>query len=987
MRRGTRKFERELADLRRELAKTPRRPRKVKRAEHDVPNGPKPPKLGGRPTPRWTPPAPKSAIVSSRPQTRQGVTFHMAFATVRVEQDQGSRLSRHQQYIERPSAAATLDGLAGRDVELELTPGYDAEGRPGRYHQRYLEDGNVELHGRRPISFGTIGDTPEERDEFWRVVEATSRRNGILQHRIICELPWELTPAAHAEIMQEFSKVFTERELPFWIVVHAPDKHNDARNFHAHIVYYHRPSKRLEDGQWDFAFSVIDRDKHGHCRRKFPRRRPFDRRTYEKDTERVVDGKVVRVPGWYRELRETYCKIMNDALARAGVSKRYTPLSYAKLGVKKRPSEHLGPKCAARERSGKQTGRGGDNGAREAEFAATRIPAASFAGRVQIDAFISQAERLRSYQIPPTALPTVLAAEQATQDYIHQTEVFLELVAQANAHDTYESRRDAAAVAEIAAMRQGVSKVHPADRSRHYTALLGQRRELAHAADVGRINADAREKLEAHAKALGAARSHLNQLLFDAEQAILEPASMQPIGSMEVPTLAHSQIKITVPGAAESSPRQVPTPGLTREPLLAPAPSAPERRPTASAAAPAPTHIPAQAPAVPAPTVPAATVQRPTASAAAPAGAEQRSTSAQPAPAKTTPTPKSSAAAPQAAPAAANAPKPSTDRPAAQPSVRPSAQPVEPQRGPQVASATPRPETPASAIETPIAPQVPPAPTDQSGIEIANKASTSATPAQPPSAQPVTSVAPPAQGIPAPIAPTPAARPAAPPTAAPAGPQPTPAASAAVAAPARPTAAPARAAALAAPAKPDRPDGIREMAAKYLVKLPRDRFPAYVAIYKHSTLPLQQQKTFGKLFTTDVELLKRQLRDTMGALHHVRSMTLSAEQEPWRSRTTEMLRAGANAVQRIATLNGWQAHVDPAQWSETVASDALLNAAAWHFKFSAFTALPKAVQDLALARRAEIAKRLGQAIPGAQQPRRPTPAPVHTTPRRPDRGR
>lgn len=82
---------------------------------------------------------------------------------------QGSRAVAHEAYIERPGAAERLGPARSRR----------ATGRDGREQQAYLErDGAVEADPDDALtlaSFGTIGDTPEERARFWTLVEESER--------------------------------------------------------------------------------------------------------------------------------------------------------------------------------------------------------------------------------------------------------------------------------------------------------------------------------------------------------------------------------------------------------------------------------------------------------------------------------------------------------------------------------------------------------------------------------------------------------------------------------------------------------------------------------------------------------------------------------------------------------------------------------------------------------------------------------------------
>ena len=192
------------------------------------------------------------------------------------------------------------------------------------------------------FSFGTIGETPEERLAFWDLVETHAERsNAALQHRLILELPHEVSPETRLAIVKGFTKRFEDQSIPDWAVLHAPTSKNDARNFHAHVVFLTRPAKiimhpeggiddgRLEDGKprplvptWDFAAVTFLPDKFGNR----PRRYPFRQDATERD--RMV----------IRE-RERFAKVANEELAKAGASIRYDHRSYKAMGL---PVEALG---------------------------------------------------------------------------------------------------------------------------------------------------------------------------------------------------------------------------------------------------------------------------------------------------------------------------------------------------------------------------------------------------------------------------------------------------------------------------------------------------------------------------------------------------------------------------------------------------------------------------------------------------------------------
>ncbi|MBQ0819225.1 MobA/MobL family protein [Microvirga sp. HBU67558] len=351
-----------------------------------------------------------------------------------------SNATSHLLYIERDGAAENV----AREKEY---PGYDpdvaedgftvlvreAEGRSAEEQQDFLERiplknlTDDEIDALELASFGTIGDTLEERRHFWKAVEqfeaepqgdtirirfsadpegwgltiknldsAPTRlreklrrmqgssepkdvelnlirtdeafaihqwivglhpealieiepgRGGRVQNRIIAELPFEIDGRERVEIVRNFTIKLTEKGLPFWAVVHAPDQNNDERNFHAHIVYYDRPSSRMKgprnpDGRdvWDFEIEEEKVFPNRHRRTVYP----FRRKKLREANRRT----------WIPMLRNRWATACNEVMERAGLIKRYDARSYEAMGIQLDPLEHIPSKTFNRERKGELT--------------------------------------------------------------------------------------------------------------------------------------------------------------------------------------------------------------------------------------------------------------------------------------------------------------------------------------------------------------------------------------------------------------------------------------------------------------------------------------------------------------------------------------------------------------------------------------------------------------------------------------------------------
>mgnify|MGYP003664950197 FL=1 len=205
--------------------------------------------------------------------------------------------------------------------------------------QKYIErDDAVEVAdtGGARSSVGNIAADPADREAFWDMVERRERANGRVQGVIIAELPYEreIGVGGRRRIVEAFGGVLADLGLRWHGTVHRPDEHSDPRNFHMHLVYCERPAEPTAVG-WRFA----------------------DRKAPE-----------IRDIGFVPMLRQRFADAVNVELEAAGMRRRYDPRSYEKMGIDKRPGEHLGVAAAALERKGVVTVKGRRNVAAEMMF-------------------------------------------------------------------------------------------------------------------------------------------------------------------------------------------------------------------------------------------------------------------------------------------------------------------------------------------------------------------------------------------------------------------------------------------------------------------------------------------------------------------------------------------------------------------------------------------------------------------------------------------
>lgn len=312
---------------------------------------------------------------STRPNSGAGVTFHFkhSFVSKKNSISEGYRdqtsAPAHQRYIERAGAAEKM---------------FDGDGE------------------QREISFGNLGATKEERAEFWRKVERTESKAGRVQCRMIIELPHELSAEGREKAARAFMGKLGKRGFPHWAVIHAPDKHNDRRNYHLHAVYYDRPCSRLENGKWDFEVETEVTWKNRQKVIKRPLKQP-------KDSE-------ARGKEWIRELRRSWANEANKLLTDEGLAKRYDPRPYRESGVRKMPTAHLGNKIALAESQGIDTKIGAENSRREMRFRLSRPDAVFDQVSASLDKAISGirmgAQGSQSKGDPRQAMMATLACRQ-----------------------------------------------------------------------------------------------------------------------------------------------------------------------------------------------------------------------------------------------------------------------------------------------------------------------------------------------------------------------------------------------------------------------------------------------------------------------------------------------------------------------------------------------------------------------------------------------
>jgi ATP-dependent exoDNAse (exonuclease V) alpha subunit len=193
-----------------------------------------------------------------------------------------------------------------------------------------------------------------DRGQLWNRVEATEKRKDAqLARELLIAFPHELQPdQQHGALLEFLSEHVVERGMIADFAIHAPGRHGDERNKHAHVLLTMRPIA-------DNGFGNKERDWNS--------------------------------PDLLKKWREEWANTLNRTFERHGVKDaagetlKVDHRSYEDQGLEKEPGVHLGPAAAALERRGIQTERGDINRAaygRNAELAFLKRQAALITAEV-----------------------------------------------------------------------------------------------------------------------------------------------------------------------------------------------------------------------------------------------------------------------------------------------------------------------------------------------------------------------------------------------------------------------------------------------------------------------------------------------------------------------------------------------------------------------------------------------------------------------------
>ena len=193
-------------------------------------------------------------------------------------------------------------------------------------------------------------DTFRNSEVLWNSVEKIEKsKNARLARTVIIALPKELSNSSHIQMVRQYAQeFFVQQGMCADISIH--DKGDG--NPHAHILLTTRSLDR--DGKWmckqrkNYLL-----DKNGN-------------RVRDSVTRQYKLGRSIKTTDWdeperVEEWRKGWARVCQSWFERCGVSKEITHISYARQGLDREPTIHLGARVKALEDRGLLTDRSKKN--------------------------------------------------------------------------------------------------------------------------------------------------------------------------------------------------------------------------------------------------------------------------------------------------------------------------------------------------------------------------------------------------------------------------------------------------------------------------------------------------------------------------------------------------------------------------------------------------------------------------------------------------
>lgn len=199
-------------------------------------------------------------------------------------------------------------------------------------------------HGVLWTGLATPNGFKVDRNELWNLAEKSENRsNSRTAREIVINIPHELMGGdlgtgnmlAH-EFASQLSKKY---QVAVDVAVHAPDKHGDNRNFHAHLLLTTRK---------------LEQDRHGNIKLT-------DKSQLEMSNTQLKKAGLLSNQDELKEIRKAWADLTNEYLAEHGIAERIDHRSHKDRGLDTLPTVKMGWQATELERNGIRTDVGNKN--------------------------------------------------------------------------------------------------------------------------------------------------------------------------------------------------------------------------------------------------------------------------------------------------------------------------------------------------------------------------------------------------------------------------------------------------------------------------------------------------------------------------------------------------------------------------------------------------------------------------------------------------
>ncbi len=186
-------------------------------------------------------------------------------------------------------------------------------------------------------------------------VRVSAGRGGRTQYRLTAEFPDGLDAAGRRTVTQAICDRLNSAGIMYVAAIHAPDHHNDRRNYHLHLACHDRPARKIGD-RWDFTIAVEVEGQHRRVRYPYAQKKVVE---WSRDS----DGGNHRDYGttMVSDMRTFFADRCNEELDRLGVTRKFHPGTLRSLGCERDGQKPLGTRAAPLEAVGVPTSKGIDN--------------------------------------------------------------------------------------------------------------------------------------------------------------------------------------------------------------------------------------------------------------------------------------------------------------------------------------------------------------------------------------------------------------------------------------------------------------------------------------------------------------------------------------------------------------------------------------------------------------------------------------------------